>query len=283
MLSYRHAFHAGNHADVLKHLIQVQIIDYLGQKAKPFWYIDTHAGAGAYSLTEGYATKTAEYVEGVARLWQRDDAPAAVKRYLEVVAAINTDADGALRYYPGSPWFAAETMAGSEKLRLFELHPSDHQLLQDCFADAGRRVRIERANGFEAIKSLLPPPPRRALTLIDPPYEDKADYQHVVKAMKEALKRFATGTYAIWYPLLQRAEVKEMVQDLKKLPCHSWLDATLTVRTPSKDGFGMHGSGMFIVNPPWTLHATLQETLPWLSKALALDDGAWHSLEYREN
>ena len=159
MLSYRHAFHAGNHADVLKHLIQVQIIDYLGQKAKPFWYIDTHAGAGAYSLTEGYATKTAEYVEGVARLWQRDDAPAAVKRYLEVVAAINTDADGALRYYPGSPWFAAETMAGSEKLRLFELHPSDHQLLQDCFADAGRRVRIERANGFEAIKSLLPPPP----------------------------------------------------------------------------------------------------------------------------
>ncbi|MGL6046028.1 MAG: 23S rRNA (adenine(2030)-N(6))-methyltransferase RlmJ, partial [Vogesella sp.] len=185
--------------------------------------------------------------------------------------------------YPGSPWFAAETMAGSEKLRLFELHPSDHQLLQDCFADAGRRVRVERANGFEAIKSLLPPPPRRALTLIDPPYEDKADYQHVVKAMKEALKRFATGTYAIWYPLLQRAEIKEMVKDLKGLPCHSWLDATLTVRTPSKDGFGMHGSGMFIVNPPWTLHATLQETLPWLSQALAVDDGAWHSLEYREN
>lgn len=281
MLSYRHAFHAGNHADVLKHLIQIQIIDYLGQKDKPFWYIDSHAGAGAYSLTEGYATKTAEYVDGVARLWQCDDAPPAVARYLDVVKGINPD--GQLRYYPGSPWFAAQTMHASEKLRLFELHPSDHKLLGECFADAGRRIKVERGNGFEALKSVLPPPPRRALVLIDPPYEDKSDYQHVVNAMKESLKRFATGTYAIWYPLLQRPEIKDMVAQLKALPCQSWLDVTLTVRTPSKEGFGMHGSGMFIVNPPWTLAATLQQTLPWLSERLAVDKGAWHSIDYREN
>ena len=281
MLSYRHAFHAGNHADVLKHLIQVQIIDYLGQKDKPFWYIDTHAGAGAYSLTEGYATKTAEYVDGVARLWQRDDLPPAGARYLEVVRSINPD--GELRHYPGSPWFAAETMNRSEKLRLFELHPSDFQLLGECFADAGRRIKVEKNNGFEALKSILPPPPRRALVLIDPPYEDKGDYQRVVNAMQESLKRFATGTYAIWYPLLQRPEIKDMVAQLKALPCQSWLDVTLTVRTPSKEGFGMHGSGMFIVNPPWTLQATLNDTLPWLTTALAVDKGAWHSVEYREN
>lgn len=281
MLSYRHAFHAGNHADVLKHLIEVQILDYLGQKDKAFWYIDTHSGAGAYSLEEGYATKTAEYVDGVARLWQRDDAPEAVSRYLEVVRSMN--ADGQLRHYPGSPWFAAEVMNPQEKLRLFELHPSDHQLLAECFADAGRRVKVEKTNGFEALKSILPPPPRRALVLIDPPYEEKADYARVVTAMKESLKRFATGTYAIWYPLLQRQEVKEMLASLRKLPCHSWLDASITVRTPSKDGFGMHGSGMFIVNPPWTLEATLKDTLPWLTEVLATDKGAWHSLEYQEN
>lgn len=280
MLSYRHAFHAGNHADVLKHLVEVQILDYLGQKGA-FWYIDTHAGAGAYSLTEGYATKTAEYVDGVARLWQREDAPAAVQRYLEVVRGMNQD--GELRHYPGSPWFAAEVMAGSEKLRLFELHPSDFDLLSHCFADAGRRVKVEKANGFEAIKSILPPPPRRALTLIDPPYEDKGDYQHVVRAMKEALKRFATGCYAIWYPLLQRKDVGDMLRELKKLPCHSWLDVSLTVRKPSQDGFGMHGSGMFVVNPPWTLKAELESVLPWLTDALAVDAGASYDLAFHEN
>ncbi|WP_028536273.1 23S rRNA (adenine(2030)-N(6))-methyltransferase RlmJ [Paludibacterium yongneupense] len=279
MLSYRHAFHAGNHADVLKHCIEIALLDYLGQKDTPFWYIDTHAGAGVYALEDAYASKNGEYRTGIGRLWERDDLPAALKRYVEIVRELNPD--GKLRYYPGSPYCADRAMPAQGKLRLFELHPSDSRLLQANFEEAGRRAQIRAGDGFEGIKAILPPPPRRGLILIDPPYEDKRDYQHVVVALKEGLKRFATGVYAVWYPLLQRAEAKELPQQLKKLPVDSWLDVTLSVQSPSNDGFGMHGSGMFIVNPPWTLADTLQNTLPWLSAALAQDDGARYTLESR--
>lgn len=170
-------------------------------------------------------------------------------------------------------------MPASDKLRLFELHPTDHQLLADTFADAGRRVQIQQANGFEAIKAILPPPPRRALVLIDPPYEDKRDYQHVITALKESLKRFATGVYAVWYPRLQRAEMKELPKEMKKLGTKNWLRAELHVQKPSSDGFGMHGSGMFILNAPWTLPQTLREVLPYLAQHLAQDAGASYVLE----
>jgi 23S rRNA (adenine2030-N6)-methyltransferase len=279
MLSYRHAFHAGNHADVLKHFVEISLLDYLGQKDKPFWYVDTHAGAGVYALEDAYAARNGEYREGIGRLWERDDLPAALERYVEVVRGLNPD--GKLRYYPGSPFCADRVMAAAGKLRLFELHPSDSKLLQANFADAGRRARISAEDGFEGIKAILPPPPRRGLILIDPPYEDKRDYQHVVTAVKEGLKRFATGVYAIWYPLLQRAEARELPQQLKKLPVDGWLDVTLTVQSPSADGFGMHGSGMFIVNPPWTLQETLAGVMPGLCAALAQDAGAGFTLESR--
>ncbi|CUA82621.1 23S rRNA A2030 N6-methylase RlmJ [Gulbenkiania indica] len=277
MLSYRHAFHAGNHADVLKHFVEIELLRYLGQKGTPFWYLDTHAGAGVYALTEGYAARNAEHETGIARLWDRSDLPPTLQPYLETVRALNPD--GRLRLYPGSPWCAAHVMDSGNKLRLFELHPTDHQILAENFAEAGRRVQIRREDGFEGIKALLPPPPRRALTLIDPPYEDKRDYQHVVSALKEALKRFATGVYAIWYPRLQRVEARTLPENLKKLPAKNWLHVAVDVATPSTDGFGMHGSGMFILNAPWTLPGVLQETLPWLTAALATDDRARFILE----
>lgn len=277
MLSYRHGFHAGNHADVLKHLTELALIDYLSLKGKPFWYIDTHAGAGVYALTEGFAAKNAEYAGGIARLWDETDAPEAVTRYVDLVRRLNTD--GVLRHYPGSPWVAAEAMAGTDKLRLFELHPSDAPLLAGNFDDQKRRVQVQQADGFEAIKSLLPPPPRRALTLIDPPYEDKRDYQRVASALKDALRRFATGVYAVWYPCLARREVGDMVDALKKLPAKNWLNVRLDVATPAADGFGMYGSGMFILNAPWTLPATLAEVMPYLAGKLALDAGARYVIE----
>ncbi|WP_293764728.1 23S rRNA (adenine(2030)-N(6))-methyltransferase RlmJ [uncultured Aquitalea sp.] len=277
MLSYRHAFHAGNHADVLKHLIEIELLNYLGQKEKPYWYIDTHAGAGGYSLQEGYATRNAEFETGIARLWDRDDLPPAVAAYVEVVRKINPD--GKLRYYPGSPWCAADVMPERDKLRLFELHPTDFALLDQTFAGQGRRVQIQQANGFEGIKAILPPPPRRGLVLIDPPYEDKRDYQHVVTALKESLKRFATGVYAVWYPCLQRAEMKELPKALQKLDAKNWVRAELHVEAPAADGFGMYGSGMFILNAPWTLPATLREVMPWLVKTLGRDDKARFVLE----
>ncbi|HET7832863.1 MAG TPA: 23S rRNA (adenine(2030)-N(6))-methyltransferase RlmJ [Gallionella sp.] len=279
MLSYRHAFHAGNHADVLKHFIEVQLLRYLAQKDKPFWYIDTHAGAGCYALDTGYATQNAEYESGIARLWQRSDLPAPLAEYVALVKHFNPD--GQLKIYPGSPLIALELLREQDRLRLFELHPTDSVILQENFAEYGAQVLLQAADGFGALKALLPPPPRRALVLIDPPYEEKQDYQRVVTALREGLKRFANGMYAVWYPLLQRAEARQLPEQLRQLPVQSWLDVTLSVQAPSADGFGMHGSGMFIVNPPWVLHGMLQEVMPYLVGRLGQDDGAAFTLEQR--
>ncbi len=281
MLSYRHAFHAGNHADVLKHFVEMQLLRYLGQKDKPYWYIDTHAGAGCYSLDSGYATQNAEYESGIARLWDRDDLPAALAEYVALVKGLNPD--GQMKLYPGSPLVASETLRAQDKLRLYELHPTDHELLQENFAGQGSQVLMYQTDGFGALKALLPPPPRRALVLIDPPYEEKQDYQRVVTALGEGLHRFANGVYAVWYPQLQRADAQQLPENLKRLPVKSWLNVALTVQQPSAEGFGMHGSGMFILNPPWTLHGVLQEVMPYLSKHLAQHEHAYYTLESSED
>lgn len=277
MLSYRHAFHAGNHADVLKHLLLIQLSRYLGQKDKPFWIIDTHAGAGLYALDTGYATQLKEFESGIGRLWARKDLPQALAEYVELVRAVNPG--GTLRFYPGSPWLALQTLRPQDRLRLFELHSSDSRILQENFSAHARQVTIATANGFDALKALLPPPPRRALVLIDPSYETRDDYPHVIAALKDGLARFATGTYAIWYPQLSRPEARQLPEKLKRLPVKSWLHVALTVHSPSPDGIGMHGSGMFIINPPWTLHKTLAEIMPYLVQTLGQDAGACFTLE----
>lgn len=276
MLSYRHAFHAGNHADVLKHFVLVQSSRYLAQKDKPFWLVDTHAGAGLYALDTGYATQLKEYEGGIGKLWARPDLPDALADYVDLVRACNPD--NQLRFYPGSPWLALQTLRPQDRLRLFELHGSDSKILQENFADQGRRVSVTTANGFDALKALLPPPPRRALVLIDPPYETRDDYPNVIAALQEGLARFATGTYAIWYPQLARMEARQLPDKLKQLPIRNWLHVTLSVRTPSEDGFGMHGSGMFVINPPWTLHKTLEDIMPYLVEVLGQDAGAGFTL-----
>ena len=285
MLSYRHAFHAGNHADVLKHYIEVQLLRYLAQKDKPFWYIDTHAGAGCYALDSGYALQNAEYESGIARLWERDDLPAPLADYVALVKRINPD--GQLKLYPGSPLVALELLREQDRMRLFELHPSDSEILQQNFAKNivghGTHVLMQTADGFAALKALLPPPPRRALVLIDPPYEDKQDYQRVLSALRDGLKRFSTGVYAVWYPQLQRAESRQLPEQLKQLPVKSWLHVALSVQAPSEDGFGMYGSGVFILNPPWLLHGVLQEVMPYMVKVLGQNGDGSFVLEFEEN
>lgn len=278
MLSYRHAFHAGNHADVLKHFLVVQLLRYMCQKDKPFWYIDSHAGAGYYALDAGYATKLAEHQNGIDRLWNRRDLPEPLEAYVELVRQMNPG--GVLRAYPGSPHFALKLMREQDRLRLFELHSTDNRLLQDNFREAGRRVKIEATDGFAGLKALLPPPPRRALILIDPAYEDKRDYRRVIEALEDGLLRFPTGLYALWYPLLQTPESRRLPEKLKKLGAKRWLNLTLTVCASSPDGFGMHGSGMYLINPPWVLPEILKETLPTLAAAMGQDDAAGFSLEY---
>ncbi len=281
MLSYRHAFHAGNHADVLKHFVQMQLLRYLAQKDKPFWYIDTHAGAWCYELDSGYATQNAEYESGIARLWGRTDMPAALADYVALVK--HTNPDGQMRLYPGSPLVALELMREQDKLRLFELHPTDSEILRENFAGYGSRVLMQTADGFGALKALLPPQSRRALVLIDPPYEEKQDYQRVLKALNEGLLRFSSGIYAVWYPQLQRDDARQLPEQLKRLPVKSWLHVALTVQAPGADGFGMHGSGMFILNPPWLLHGVLQAAMPYLATHLAQDTHAYYTLEHQEN
>ncbi|MDO9005019.1 MAG: 23S rRNA (adenine(2030)-N(6))-methyltransferase RlmJ [Aquabacterium sp.] len=265
MLSYRHAFHAGNHADVLKHLVELELLRYLAQKAKPYWYIDTHAGAGCYELDSDYAAQNAEFESGIARLWDAEGLPKSLQEYVAMVRHFNPD--GTLKLYPGSPLVAQYALREQDRMRLYELHPTDHAILEENFAHDAQ-VLMQKADGFGALKALLPPPPRRAFVLMDPPYEEKQDYQRVVKALQEGLKRFATGTYAVWYPQLQRSESVQLPAQLKELPVKSWLHVALSVQRPSADGFGMHGSGMFVLNPPWTLYATLQEVMPVLASRL---------------
>jgi len=277
MLSYRHAFHAGNHADVLKHIILLQIAEYMGEKPAPFWIIDTHAGAGRYALESAHASKLAEYKDGIGRLWEAKGLPPAAKDYVDMVRQLNPD--GQLRHYPGSPWLARQMLRDSDRLRLYEMHTTDAKLLLECFKGTGREVAITDGDGFTGLKAILPPPPRRALILIDPSYETKGDYTAVVKALQESLKRFPTGTYALWYPLLAKVESRQLPDRLKSLGASDWLHATLEVKAPARDGFGMHGSGMFIINPPWTLEKKLHETLPKLSELLAQGPGAKYTLE----
>jgi 23S rRNA (adenine2030-N6)-methyltransferase len=272
MLSYRHAFHAGNHADVLKHYVLSLVLDYFNQKDKPYWVIDTHAGAGMYALTSDFAQKNAEFENGITRLIDAKNLPKSIASYVEIIKKNNKN--NQLTFYPGSPKIAEAYLHKDDKLRLFELHPNDCKLLIENFKSKGRQTKIEMQDGFVDIKACLPPPTKRAVILIDPPYELKDDYLSVLDCIKDNLKRFATGTYIIWYPLLQRPEPAKMIERLMSLNIPDWLHVEMSVQAPSSEGFGLHGSGLFIVNPPWTLPAILNESMPVLTELLALDDTA---------
>jgi 23S rRNA (adenine2030-N6)-methyltransferase len=276
MLAYRHAFHAGNHADVLKHLVLTALLRYLGQKEKGFRCIDTHAGAGGYSLSGARAAQRREHALGIARLWGRDDPPALVADYLAQVQVFN--GQGPLRRYPGSPAIAAGLLRPQDELRLFELHPSDHRLL--ARAMRGRaQCRVEPADGFAALPSLLPSPTRRALLLIDPSYEIKTDYTRTLGAAREALTRMPGAVVMIWVPLLQRVDAVRLPQRLRATAeqaagsagSKGWLQARLAVARGDDQGFGMLGSSVFVFNPPHTLAASLRASMPWLAGVLAQD------------
>ena len=269
MLGYRHVFHAGNHGDVLKHLVLCESLAYLNNKPKPWWYIDTHAGAGEYDLSAEQAERNREFDGGIARLRGRNDLPRALKALLEAV--------GNGPSYPGSPMLARRLARADDRLRLHELHATDfHQL--NAYFDRDRNVVCERSDGFAALRAHLPPPTRRGLVLMDPSYELDSDYRAVVDALSEGLKRVATGVFLVWFPLLPQHHAKRLPEALQGVCGRPWLQATLTVRAPSRSGLGMYGSGMFVVNPPFTLAPTLCECLPVLAEALAQDAGATHAL-----
>jgi len=287
--SYRHGFHAANHADVLKHAILVQMLAYATRKAAALAVIDTHAGAGLYDLEHDWSRQSGEADAGLQRLLRfhedvgdTGNAPPLVARYLQVLAQCRTR-HGA-QSYPGSPWLALQALRRGDALHVFETHPSEIQALRRLPSlrpeVPARQIRVHHTDGFAAPKALLPPASRRGIVVMDPSYEDKQDYRRVVQALKQGLQRFATGCYLVWHPLVSRLDVTRMIHSLRGLPDTAWLHATLQVKQAPRDGVGLYGSGVFIVNPPWTLREELAAALPWLCARLAQDEHARTALDH---
>lgn len=363
MFSYRHAFHAGNHADVLKHAILVAILRHLVQKDKAFWVFDTHAGAGHYRLDAAASSKNAEHAGGVMALWQERKLPPLLAAYRDEIARFDemrrqqakqlretraaergqrarlaagapagggssadegpvlaaaaaagragqhetghlTADDGGAQgaepgrrrdaasagtpapagwtpgcrkplAYPGSPWLALQQMRRQDRLRCFEAHPTEVRVLQQALAPAGRQAQVFGEDGFDGLKALLPPVSRRGVVVIDPSYEDKRDYARARRTLIEALERFATGTMLLWYPLVRRREAMLLMEHLTRIPgATDWLDVRMQVCAPPEDGHGLYGSGVYVINPPWTLEAALGEAMPVLARLLGQDDQA---------
>jgi 23S rRNA (adenine2030-N6)-methyltransferase len=330
MFSYRHAFHAGNHADVLKHTTLIALMKYLTQKDTALTVIDTHAGAGLYRLDGDYTETSGEAANGVFRLFSAPNTPQApvnrgqvatksvagtkptkaakaaaaealapaLQDYVDLLVKLNPhfaeSGDPAhLKIYPGSPFIEQQFLSGRDKLKLFELHPTDFKSLTGNIKqlEVGRQVSVAREDGFEALKTFLPPPARRAMVLCDPSYEIKTDYARVAACMSDAVKRFATGTYVVWYPLIPRPEAHDLPRKLKTLATkagRAWLNATLTVKssklTTDTDGDvvrpGLPASGMFVINPPHTLKAELQAALPQMVARMGQDRNAGFTLDH---
>jgi 23S rRNA (adenine2030-N6)-methyltransferase len=253
MFAYRHAFHAGNHADVLKHTVLARVLRHMNAKPKPYRLVDTHAGAGGYSLESRYARQKAEFEQGIARLWERRDLPPALAQLL---------------------------LRSQDQLRCFELHPTDHRILAS-FLGGMRGAEVHDRDGFDALRGQLPPPTRRGVVLMDPSYEGNKDYGRVVASLRDALARFAEGVYIVWYPQVTKLEAAQLPKRLEALAPRGWLHARLTVQRPDAQGFGLAGSGVFVINPPYTLHNELLVVLPYLVEVLGQMDDANYLIEQR--
>jgi 23S rRNA (adenine2030-N6)-methyltransferase len=278
MLAYRHAFHAGNHADVLKHTVLTLVLRYMNQKDKSYRLVDTHAGAGGYSLEGRFAQTKGEFEQGIGRLWDRDDLPEAVADYVQLVRRFNPG--GRLEQYPGSPAFAQMLLRPQDQLRLFELHPTDHRILQSYIGEL-KGAEVYDKDGFDGLKGQVPPASRRGVVLMDPSYEGHKDYGRVIGSLRDALARFAEGVYLVWYPQVSKLEAAQLPKRLEGIAPKGWLHARLTVQQPDQQGFGLAGSGMFVINPPFTLHDELLKVLPYLTDTLGQYDGANFLLEQR--
>lgn len=275
MLSYRHAFHAGLHADVFKHLVLTLLVRALLAKEKPFFYLDTHAGPGRYHLGSDMALKNREFESGIARLWNLDGAPDAVRQYLAAVRVTNPGRE--LRWYPGSPRIVRPFLRARDRMTLCELHPTESRLLAHEFA-GDRQVRVEAVDGYQGLRACLPPLERRGLVHIDPAYELKDERRRLLAAVKDGYQRWATGMFAVWYPIQDRATVTDFLRRFGRLKIPKVLVAELSVL--AEQPFRLNGSGMLIINPPWHLEEELQAVLPWLWQTLAVDGQGGYRVEW---
>lgn len=275
-MNYRHSYHAGNFADVLKHVLQCVALDYLQQKEKPFWLLDTHAGIGMYDLQGEQAQKTGEATDGIARLLARDDLPAAIQRYVNFVKEVNSPDE--LRWYPGSPWLSAQHLRPQDSLTLCEMHPQDSGALAENVRNefpAAKQIKVlEHTNGYGAIKALLPPPQKRGMVLIDPPFEQRDEFDQVVRALTDGIRRWANGIYAVWYPIKDPLAIGDFHQKVKAIPGVEKVFAVdLLIRT-ALDRAKLNGCGMLFINPPFGLTQQVNDIMDYLTPLLAQDRGA---------
>lgn len=263
-MNYRHAYHAGNFADVHKHAALALILEHLKRKDTPFAYVDSHAGIGAYDLASVQAEKTGEWQDGIAKVMAAADPPGELAPYLDAVRALNPE--GGLRFYPGSPMIAALLARPDDRLSLCELHPEDAAELRARFA-ADRRVGVHHRDGYDGLKGLLPPPQRRGMVLVDPPFEVRDEFDRMRKALTQAMKRWPTGLYALWYPIKARAAIERFHADLTMAGLPKTLAADIWIRADDNPE-RLNGCGLVVVNPPWMLDESLGRLMPWLAATM---------------
>jgi len=270
-MNYRHAFHAGNFADVVKHAVLALVLEHFKRKEAPFFVLDTHAGIGGYDLGQGPAARTGEFRDGIARVLQAPAVPPELAPYLGVVRALNPEGLEPLRWYPGSPRLAQALLRPQDRLVLVELHPEDGQSLkQACRGD--RRVAVHLGDGYQALAAHLPPRERRGLVLIDPPFEARDEYQRLADALAKAWRRWPGGSFIVWYPIKERPAVWRFQQQVEDAGISRVLRAELTIRAEERAD-QLNGTGLLLINPPWRLDQTLTALLPWLQTTLAQAPG----------
>lgn len=278
-MNYRHAFHAGNFADVAKHVILTRIVEYLKQKDKAFRVIDTHAGIGLYTLDSGEAARTGEWRDGIAKVIDAKLPPPVAELlapWLNAVRSVNSDY--ALRKYPGSPKLTRMLLRKQDRLSAIELHPEDAKLLARQF-EGDYQVRVIELDGWLALGAHLPPKEKRGLVLVDPPFEEGAEFARIVNGLRAAFERWPNGIYAIWYPLKDRKSVTSFLKDLRETGIPKMLNTELYIRGPSPVP-ALDGSGMIIVNPPYTLADELRLIFPELMKLMQQDKGGFWQVEW---
>lgn len=249
MLSYQHGYHAGNFADVIKHIVLTHLLNYLTRKDKPLFYLETHSGKGLYDLKNKQAEKTQEYKQGIQRIWpDRHTLPSVFQDYFQSLNQLNST--HSLRYYPGSPFFVINTLRMQDRMYFCELHPREFEALSQL-QRMNKKVHFSNTDGIEAMKALLPPPEKRGLIFIDPSFEIKEEYKEIPLSIKHAYSRFATGVFCLWYPLVDKKLTDRLNRGMKGINAKNALRIEFNLTTTPMAG--MSGCGLWIINPPFTL------------------------------
>jgi len=282
-MNYRHAYHAGNFADVVKHVILSRIVEYLKRKDQAFRVIDTHAGIGLYDLRGTEAGKTSEWTGGISRVFdavEKNEIPEAaielLQPYLDVVRAVNNGKE--LRHYPGSPLLTRHLLRKQDRLSALELHPQDAKKLAKLF-DGDYQARVIELDGWLSLGAHMPPKEKRGLVLVDPPFEIEGEFDRLVDGLVKAYKRFPGGTYALWYPVKDRKETERFSKRLRETEIPKIMRIELAIRAPSLEP-RLDGTGMIVVNPPYTLESEMQTLLPCLTKLLSEEKGSNFSIQW---